>query len=438
MTTPRTPKPKPNPLLASNTQGGSAPGVAIGGDSSWRDATAETQPLLVTAPAPASGPKPQRRQMKARRVDTSALTGVRGLAAIHVAAGHMFSFSTLRLDLIGGAAMPFFYLLSGFVMTLGYGQSEYAAQKCCCMDALEVEGGGGKQFNKGSFWRNRFARLAPVYFLTNSIHVALTWPSGGMDTQGGIAGTSGPHAALLGAVCSVFGVNTWFLPFFDVGLPPNSVCWTITTMAFFYWVFPYALPRMQRLSSADRSWWIVQFYWWQLVAYVLGFLWAGAVPVPSFEYRNLTETPVLEFVQEEQLGYWIARAWPVTRVMVFFMGCLAALNRLDVHEEMLARERGDAPSGREAVSSTKGKAEETAPVEQPADIFFGQGEELMQASERTVIGGACSCWRCGCCRIFGACTCCLREGDGQNGGESAEVWAGRVDFVMALYWGGLA
>ena len=135
-------KPKPNPLLASSTQGDSAPEVAIGGDSSWRDATAETQPLLVAAPAEA--PQSQRRPRKARRVDTSALTGVRGLAAMHVAAGHMFSFSTLRLDLIGGAAMPFFYLLSGFVMTLGYGQSEYAAQKCCCMDALEVEGGSGE------------------------------------------------------------------------------------------------------------------------------------------------------------------------------------------------------------------------------------------------------------------------------------------------------
>eukprot|EP01050_Picozoa_sp_SAG11_P007785 SAG11_NODE_659_length_7895_cov_18.189969_13_plen_135_part_00 len=50
---------------------------------------------------------------KRPRVKTEALTGVRGLAAFHVAAGHMFSFSTLRVDLIGGAAMPFFYLLSG-------------------------------------------------------------------------------------------------------------------------------------------------------------------------------------------------------------------------------------------------------------------------------------------------------------------------------------
>ena len=42
---------------------------------------------------------------------------MRGLAALHVALGHMMSFSTLRVDLLGGAAMPFFYILSGYVMT---------------------------------------------------------------------------------------------------------------------------------------------------------------------------------------------------------------------------------------------------------------------------------------------------------------------------------
>ena len=56
------------------------------------------------------------------------------------------------------------YLLSGFVMTLGYGQSAYADDGCC--------GGGGaaagvKSFDRWKFWRNRFARLAPVYYITN-------------------------------------------------------------------------------------------------------------------------------------------------------------------------------------------------------------------------------------------------------------------------------
>ena len=219
---------------------------------------------------------------------TAALTGVRGLAAMHVALGHMFSFSTLRLDLIGGAAsespavdelrvvrhhspglrslthsplphaVPFFYLLSGFVMTLGYGQSAYSADGCCCVAPVD----GDKSFNKKTFWRNRFARLGPVYFLTNFTFAPMLLANG---AQAGMGGTQGIHMALVSMFLALFGLNTWLYPFADVGPPPNGVCWTISTMSFFYWVFPYALPRMQRMSTAKRSEWIVIFYWLQLV-----------------------------------------------------------------------------------------------------------------------------------------------------------------------------
>eukprot|EP01048_Picozoa_sp_COSAG05_P019347 COSAG05_NODE_3006_length_2420_cov_1.551486_4_plen_272_part_01 len=55
------------------------------------------QPPEATAPPPSS-PK---------RVDTAALTGMRGAAALHVAVGHYMSFSEMQLDGMGGAAMPF-------------------------------------------------------------------------------------------------------------------------------------------------------------------------------------------------------------------------------------------------------------------------------------------------------------------------------------------
>jgi hypothetical protein len=99
--------PKPNPLVAAPALQGSRPAdVVIGSEPAFRDGVTEQQqqqqPLLPPSAAGATSARPKR-----RRVDTSALTGVRGLAALHVALGHMFSFSTLRLDLIGGAAMPF-------------------------------------------------------------------------------------------------------------------------------------------------------------------------------------------------------------------------------------------------------------------------------------------------------------------------------------------
>ena len=59
------------------------------------------------------------------------------------------------MDLYGGAAMPFFYLLSGFVMAIAYG-SELLAMPG------DTSGNDGKVFDRNRFYRNRWARLAPV------------------------------------------------------------------------------------------------------------------------------------------------------------------------------------------------------------------------------------------------------------------------------------
>lgn len=49
-------------------------------------------------------------------IDTSALDGLRGVAALHVAVGH-YSGENFDTDLVGGQAMGLFYILSGFVMS---------------------------------------------------------------------------------------------------------------------------------------------------------------------------------------------------------------------------------------------------------------------------------------------------------------------------------
>ena len=49
-------------------------------------------------------------------IDTSALDGLRGVAALHVAVGH-YSGENFDTDLVGGQAIGLFYILSGFVMS---------------------------------------------------------------------------------------------------------------------------------------------------------------------------------------------------------------------------------------------------------------------------------------------------------------------------------
>ena len=61
------------------------------------------------------GPQANQKK-KTKRVDTTALTGLRGLAAMQVAAGHVANQTHQRVDLIGSAAMPFFFLLTGRVV----------------------------------------------------------------------------------------------------------------------------------------------------------------------------------------------------------------------------------------------------------------------------------------------------------------------------------
>ena len=59
--------------------------------------------------------------------------------------------------------------------------------------------------------------------------------------------------SVINGLLTVFGLNSWFLPFADVGMPANGVCWTITTMSFFYWTFPWLLPPMQRLTPGKHQ-----------------------------------------------------------------------------------------------------------------------------------------------------------------------------------------
>ena len=64
--------------------------------------------------------KEKRMSMLKRKIDTGALDGLRGLAALHVMCGHWTRHWT-KQDLQPSLEMPLFYLLSGFTLNLSYG-----------------------------------------------------------------------------------------------------------------------------------------------------------------------------------------------------------------------------------------------------------------------------------------------------------------------------
>jgi peptidoglycan/LPS O-acetylase OafA/YrhL len=164
-----------------------------------------------------------------------ALTTLRFFAALHVVLFHMRVIGILpggpwwyqNYASIGYVGVNFFFVLSGFILVYTY---------------------EGPNLSAKSFWWARFARVYPAYLLSLVLaapffffalrHLDLpfyawsklhpVWASG---LTLGLLQSWVPQAAL-----------TW-----------NSVCWSLSVEAFFYFVFPFALLRTRKLSATALS-----------------------------------------------------------------------------------------------------------------------------------------------------------------------------------------
>mmetsp|Transcript_26993 Transcript_26993/g.53922 ORF Transcript_26993/g.53922 Transcript_26993/m.53922 type:complete len:476 (+) Transcript_26993:220-1647(+) len=234
------------------------------------------------------------------KIDTDALTGLRGLVALHIALGHILNNSRVGIDLQGGMSMSFFYLLSGFIMSIAYGSK---ATKGETTGTIEIDVAASKEnsftIEKWKFWKNRFARLYPMYLLTNltAIPMALEFN----------------RFSISNVLVTMSGMNMWVYPFAPTFflMPLNGGTWTIQTMLFFYLVFPALFPFL--LGITDRFKMIRSMYWTQLFFFFAPFL---------------IYIPIYGELKGAEYSYWVARAWPVSRLPVFIMGCLAAIERV--------------------------------------------------------------------------------------------------------------
>ena len=278
--------------------------------------------------------------MPKKLLNTDAVDGLRALAAMHIVLGHHSFFTGYRgdaregedgvqeryshgFDLLGGASMSLFYIISGFVMMLGYGAYGRAAKgklcggcdRCCsccgggeegasstgccypCFCKPAASGGEGgpppAPLDVRAFFWKRFARLGPLWYLGNLLMLPVYFCN--------YLPQPTPYWYWIGFGLAIppLGLNAWTVIFF----PPAPHLWTISTMTFFYLVFPLLHHRIRRVRPESLRSLAIALYVSQL--FIL---------------------PVLSLGGGEG-GYWFGRIWPIFRLPCFVMGMCAARQR---------------------------------------------------------------------------------------------------------------
>lgn len=178
----------------------------------------------------------------------------------------------------------FFFVLSGFVMTLGYGKRDLStfSQKT--------------DFAK-EFYIKRLIRLLPVYFVATILELAFAKEYIEDTDDGGLA----PF------ILQWFALTSW------IGKAPLvGPMWQISSLFFCYLAFPFVLPLLQKVQGK------IQALAWAQVMFVVAalgyFLIIGYAP------------------GEYDQAYDLARMFPVFRLPVFLIGSFYLLARKNYDE----------------------------------------------------------------------------------------------------------
>ena len=250
------------------------------------------------------------------RKNFGALTGLRFFAAIAVVFYHFSD------DLIassgpravahivdsGFAAVSFFFVLSGFVLSYSY-----------------VDRGGAVKGSRRAFWAARFARIYPAYFLAfliaapYHVHWALR--------------VNQLHAAVLklgaGAV-AVLSLQQAWTPW--TAWYWNFPAWSVSVEAFFYLAFPFVALKLKKFNI--RACFIGMAVLWllALLVPVTLCLTRGVVPVIGDRIQMAVEyTPLLR-LPEFLIGLLLGRAYvlgfrfpPAAAKAIGFLSAVALL-----------------------------------------------------------------------------------------------------------------
>jgi peptidoglycan/LPS O-acetylase OafA/YrhL len=165
----------------------------------------------------------------------------------------------------GASGVPFFFILSGMVLTWSARPGTSAAV----------------------FWRRRAARVLPNHVVTWLVVLAMT-------AVAGLGFAAGP--ALTGLVL----LQSW-VPDEAYYFGGNTPAWSLSCELAFYAVFPVLLPLLRRVPPPRLGW---------VAAGLVGGIWL---------------VPLLSLPMSDGLAYWFVWIFPVTRALEFALGIVVAL-----------------------------------------------------------------------------------------------------------------
>lgn len=218
--------------------------------------------------------------------DSSALTGVRFLAAFHLFLFHIWALGTayesLKMSALkffpewlmrvigkGYISMPFFYLLSGFILSYLYLRPD-----------------GTLSVSPRSFLLSRLSRIYPLHVVVLLGLIPLT-------ISFGLAGSTDP----LGSHLLRFGVDVMLIQawFPRLALSGNFPTWALSTVVHFYWIFP--LVAYWSRGTSRRAWgrWLLSLPLISLIPAAIFVALGGRQRFPLMSPVNefLTRTPLL-------------------------------------------------------------------------------------------------------------------------------------------------
>ena len=165
---------------------------------------------------------------RAAKAPLQVLTGLRFVAASVVVANHFWPISTsphYGPFFLRGAvtAVTFFFVLSGFILTYVYADT---------LDNLPILSGAK------TFWHARFARIAPVYYLSLLISLPPIL-----------------YAVFVSRV-STFNASVILTPLFlqawwpNVSTSWNAPAWSLSAECFFYLIFPFLIRFIKKIPDS--------------------------------------------------------------------------------------------------------------------------------------------------------------------------------------------